>query len=44
MCYTLSQSQNVEENHTEESNHHSQISYRSEVLIHFECEPRQDLD
>ena len=35
---------NVEENHTEESNHHSQISHRSEMLIQFEYEPRQDFE
>ena len=33
---------NVKENHTEESNHHSQILYKSRVLIHFECEPPPD--
>ena len=35
---------NVEENYTEESNHHSQISYRIQVLIYFEYEPRQDFE
>ena len=35
---------NVEENQTEESNHHSQISHRSQVLICFEYEPLKDFD
>ena len=35
---------NVEENYTEESNHHSQISYRSQFLNHFEYKPRQDFE
>ena len=43
MLYTFSML-NVEENRTEESNHHSQISYRSQVLIYFEYQPRQDFE
>ena len=43
MLYTFSMS-NVEENYTEESNNHSQTSYRSQMLIYFEYEPSQDFE
>ena len=43
VLYTFSMS-NVQENHTEESNHHSQLSCRSQVLIYFEYEPHQDFE
>ena len=35
---------NVEENHTEESNRHSHILYRNQMLIHFEYEQHQDFE
>ena len=43
VLYTFSML-NVEEDNTEEFNHHSQISYRSQVLIHYEYEPRQHFE
>ena len=36
MHYTLFSMSNVEENHRKKSNNHSQISYRSQVLTHFD--------